>query len=143
MKQSQPPLNIVLSGEHFQEATSGRSKLAIAFSRWRLHTCCDGLDESSLTHSLTRRSGTDTSTVCTVNGGSTIANPQSQTVAEMWETSGGASGDQQDIYCLVIMKEQNDRLLPSELCDKYARDMADRINRRQRTKNIPIPMQFF
>lgn len=127
-----------------QEAGVGRSQLSAAFNRWRLRTFSAALEDSATL--ATSRTG-DTGTFLTMftDGGDSTPqeNPQTQTLAEMWEAAGGASGDEHRIHNLILAKERRDRPLPSELCEAYAKDMVDRINRRQTNNNVPIPMPFY
>lgn len=125
-----------------QDAGLGRSKLEAAFVRWRLQTCDAAMDESR--SEKPRMCETSPSSVlytpsCDVQ---IVQRRQTQTIAAMWDEAGGSSGRQQ-IFCeLILRKERADRLLPSELCDAYERDMVQRINQRQTNRNVPIAMPF-
>lgn len=144
--QFQPPLHTTIASlsTRPQEAGSGRSQLAAAFNRWRLHAFSAALEDSAtLTSSRTGDTGTFLTMFTDTGDFTAQENPRTQTLTEMWEAAGGASGDQHRIHRLILAKEKQDRPLPSELCDAYAREMVDRINHRQTNNNVPIPMPFF
>lgn len=119
-----------------QESGSSRSKLSVAFNRWRLHTCDAATEETSSVE--LREGGTSSSSP----SGQPEEHHPTKSVVQMWEAAGGASGSQ-DLHALILTKERADRPLPSELCEAYTRDMVDRINRRQAENNVAIPMPFY
>lgn len=117
-----------------QECVPGRAKLAVAFNRWRLHTCDAALESVSSTASV----GIDSSVtdVDTLGGGGAL--PRSaKTLKEMWEEAGGANAEL-DLHTMILKKARADRPLPQELCDIYEGEMLERINRRQVENNFPI-----
>lgn len=66
---------------------------------------------------------------------------QLQSMVDMLMTTSGAA-TQISLHDLVLAKEQNDRPLPSELCDVYAQEMIEMINRRQAQNNVPLILPF-
>lgn len=123
-----------------QECRPGRSKLAVAFNRWRLHTCDAMVEEDSTSMLDKGREGYALDDATPDDGARAPRYPQS--IKEMWEAAGRLS-DERDLHAIIMTKARVDRLFPWELCQAYEQDMVERINRRQTENNVPIlPMPF-
>lgn len=126
-----------------QESRPGRSKLDIAFNRWRLYTCNMAAEQlRQSTSSKGVRYHDPPKTAVPSAGAAAAARPHRQSVQEMWEAAGGASR-QQHLHEIIMMKARADRRLAWELCEDYETEMVERVNRRQVENNVPIlPMPF-
>lgn len=120
-----------------QESRTGSSESPAALKRWALGTS-NSTTEAPSHASLWRKENKPSVDMPDPNPSVKQRKEQQLSVATDQRAASDLWSGHTDLHRLVLAEEENDVPLPSELCAAYAREIIDRINRRQEENNVPI-----